>query len=98
MKIISYNLNGLRAAIKKDFLGWVKEIQADVICLQEVKMQQIQLPLESLNALGYYHYWFFSQKKGLSGVGIFSKKKPLDITYGLGIDYMDEEGRNIRID
>lgn len=98
MKIISYNINGLRAAIKKGFLEWVKENQADVICLQEVKIQQIQFPLEGLNELGYYHYWFFAQKKGYSGVGILSKKKPLKITYGLGIDYMDEEGRNIRID
>lgn len=101
MKLISYNVNGIRAAIKKGFFDWLETSKADVICLQETKALRSQLTNEDLHRLqklGYHDYWFSAQKKGYSGVAIFCKKKPLHIEYGTGIDYMDFEGRTIRVD
>jgi len=99
MKIISYNVNGIRAAIKKGFLDWLQQANPDVICLQEIKAQEAQLDLELFAAAGYaYNYWYSAQKKGYSGVAILSKTKPNKVTYGTGIDYMDFEGRNLRLD
>ncbi|MDX1428200.1 MAG: exodeoxyribonuclease III, partial [Salegentibacter mishustinae] len=99
MKIISYNVNGIRAAIRKGFLDWVQQADPDVVCLQEIKAQPEQLNLDDFKDSGYpYHYWFPAQKKGYSGVAILSKHKPLHIEYGTGIDYMDQEGRTIRAD
>jgi len=99
MKIISYNVNGIRAAIKKGFLDWLKREDPDIICLQEIKALQEQLDLSLFDKAGYpFNYWFSAQKKGYSGVAILSKTKPIHIEYGTGIKSMDYEGRNIRID
>ena len=99
MKIISYNVNGIRAAIKKGFVDWLVAADPDVICLQEIKANKDQLDLSLFETVGYsYQYWFSAQKKGYSGVAILCKKKPVDITYGTGIKSMDFEGRNIRVD
>ena len=99
MKIISYNVNGIRAAIKKGFIEWLKNSNTDVICIQEIKANADQLDLSLFSDIGYkYSYWFSAQKKGYSGVAILSKHKPKHIEYGTGIDHMDFEGRNLRID
>ena len=99
MKIISYNVNGIRAALKKGFIDWLKSADPDVICLQEIKAQEDQLDLSVFENAGYhYSYWFSAQKKGYSGVAILSKKEPTNVVYGTGIESMDFEGRNIRVD
>lgn len=99
MKIISYNVNGIRAAIKKGFLEWLSIVDADVVCLQEIKALKDQLDLSAIEAIGYpYHYWYSAQKKGYSGVAILSKREPVHVEFGTGIPYMDFEGRNLRID
>ena len=99
MKIISYNVNGIRAALKKGFIDWLKSADPDVICLQEIKAQEDQLDLSVFEAAGYcYNYWFSAQKKGYSGVAILSKTKPNNVVFGTGIESMDFEGRNIRAD
>tara|TARA_B100001173_G_scaffold2217_1_gene2027 strand:- start:4405 stop:5169 length:765 start_codon:yes stop_codon:yes gene_type:complete len=99
MKIFSYNVNGIRAAIKKGFIQWLEKYNPDVICLQEIKANKDQLDIELFNEIGYkYNYWFSANKKGYSGVAILSKHKPLKINYGTGIDHMDFEGRNLRLD
>lgn len=98
MKLLSYNVNGIRAALKKGFASWLQATQADVICIQETKALESQVDTTVLEALGYHHYWFSAQKKGYSGVAIFSKQKPNNITYGCGIDHMDFEGRILRVD
>jgi exodeoxyribonuclease-3 len=99
MKIISYNVNGIRAALKKGFLEWLVAANPDVICLQEIKAQEDQLDLSLFETAGYpYTYWFSAQKKGYSGVAVLSKTKPKNIVFGTGIESMDFEGRNIRAD
>ena len=99
MKVISYNVNGIRAAIKKGFLDWLKAANPDVICIQETKAQKEQLDLQLFEDAGYqYNYWFSAQKKGYSGVAILSKTKPNNVVYGTGIETMDFEGRNLRLD
>ena len=99
MKIISYNVNGIRAAMKKGFIDWLIFEQPDVICVQEIKALQEQIDIEALEKIGYkYNYWYSAQKKGYSGVGIISKQKPNGVIYGTGIPEMDFEGRNLRID
>ena len=99
MKIISYNVNGIRAALKKGFIDWLKNADPDVICLQEIKAQEDQLDMSVFEAAGYtYNYWFSAQKKGYSGVAILSKTKPNNVVFGTGIESMDFEGRNIRAD
>lgn len=99
MKIISYNVNGIRAAVNKGFLDWLKTAQPDVICLQEIKAMKQQLDLSIFEEAGYpYHYWYSAEKKGYSGVAILSKVTPKKVVYGTGIDYMDKEGRNLRVD
>ncbi|MDA8572366.1 exodeoxyribonuclease III [Flavobacteriaceae bacterium] len=99
MKIVSYNVNGIRAALKKGFLEWLVATDPDVICLQEIKAQEDQLDLSVFEAAGYpYNYWFSAQKKGYSGVAILSKTEPKNIVFGTGIESMDYEGRNIRAD
>ena len=99
MKIISYNVNGIRAAITKGFLDWLKAANPDVICLQEIKAQENQIPTTEIEEAGYkYQYYYPAQKKGYSGVAILSKKEPKNIVFGTGIEYMDNEGRNLRID
>ncbi|MCK0108023.1 exodeoxyribonuclease III [Flavobacteriaceae bacterium S0825] len=99
MKIISYNVNGIRAAINKGFIDWLQSANPDVICLQEIKALEEQLDLSVFEDVGYKHnYWFSAQKKGYSGVAILSKTEPDHVEYGTGIPTMDFEGRNIRAD
>lgn len=99
MKIISYNVNGIRAALRKGFIDWLKSANPDVICLQEIKAQVDQLDLSVFEKAGYrYNYWFSAQKKGYSGVAILSKTEPSKVVFGTGIESMDFEGRNIRAD
>ncbi len=99
MKIISYNVNGIRAAINKGFIEWLKSANPDVICLQEIKALKEQLDLDIFTKAGYkYNYWFSAEKKGYSGVAILSKIKPNHVEYGTGIASMDAEGRNLRAD
>lgn len=99
MKIISYNVNGIRAAINKGFLDWLQQANPDVICLQEIKALEEQVPKAAIEAAGYpYQYYFSATKKGYSGVAILSKTKPKNVVFGTGIDYMDYEGRNLRAD
>ena len=99
MKIISYNVNGIRAAIKKGFISWLEAANPDVICIQETKAHKEQLDLSLFENAGYpFHYWFSAQKKGYSSVAILSKIQPKHIEYGTGIASMDFEGRNLRID
>lgn len=98
MKIITYNVNGLRAAITKGLYEWIKATDADVLCFQEVKSNADQVDTSYLESLGYIGYWFSAQKKGYSGVAIFSKIKPLHVEYGCGIEAYDYEGRVLRAD
>ena len=99
MKIVSYNVNGIRAAMGKGFVDWLKATDPDVVCLQEIKALEEQVDTSRFEALGYtHHYWFSAQKKGYSGVALLSKQKPDEVQFGTGIDYMDSEGRNIRAD
>ncbi|MBT8209661.1 MAG: exodeoxyribonuclease III [Eudoraea sp.] len=99
MKIVSYNVNGIRAALNKGFLTWLRQVDPDVVCLQEIKAMESQLELELFHQAGYrFNYWFSAQKKGYSGVAILSKKEPDKVVYGTEIDYMDHEGRNLRAD
>ena len=98
MKIISYNVNGIRAAIKKGLLDWIRDEDPDIICIQETKANKDQVETHLINQIGYNHFWFSAEKKGYSGVAIFSKIQPLHVEYGTGIDYMDKEGRVIRAD
>jgi len=98
VRVISYNVNGIRAAFTKDFLGWLQTAAPDVICIQESKAGQDQIDIDSLQELGYHSYWHCAERKGYSGVGIASKQKPLHVEYGCGIDCYDVEGRIIRAD
>ncbi|WP_339875079.1 exodeoxyribonuclease III [Olleya marilimosa] len=99
MKIISYNVNGIRAAINKGFIDWLQSANPDVICLQEIKAMEEQLDLDLFKDAGYhYNYWFSAQKKGYSGVAVLCKTKPNHVEYGTGIESMDFEGRNLRVD
>ena len=100
MKIISYNVNGIRSAISKNWLQWLQASDADVVCLQEIKVQLDQIPMELklIEDLGYHHYWYPAQKKGYSGVAILCKQKPNHVEYGCGHELFDYEGRTIRVD
>jgi len=98
MKIISYNVNGIRAAIKKGFVEWVADNDFDVICLQETKANRDQVELEALEELGYQSSWHSAEKKGYSGVATFYKKKPKKVVAGCGIEKYDNEGRVLRTD
>lgn len=98
MKIISYNVNGIRAAVGKGFAQWLEEENPDVICIQETKAQSEQIPVFEFNALGYECYSLSAKKKGYSGVAILTKQKPDNVIYGMGIEDYDNEGRFIRCD
>ena len=98
MKLISYNVNGIRAAMKKGLLEWMVAANADVYCFQETKASPDQLDLSAFEEKGYQSYWVSAEKKGYSGVAIFSKIKPKHVECGLGIEKYDREGRAIRID
>lgn len=98
MKIISYNVNGIRAAYNKEFIPWLKLANPDVVCIQESKAQTDQIDTQALTDLGYESFWYPAQRKGYSGVGIITKKAPKHIEYGCGIADYDNEGRIIRTD
>lgn len=98
MRIISYNVNGIRAAFTKDFVGWLSSANPDVICIQESKAGNDQIDIQSFEQIGYHSYWFSAQRKGYSGVGIASKIQPNYVEYGCGIESYDNEGRVIRAD
>ena len=98
MKIISWNVNGLRATYKKGFLDWFKKSKADVICLQELRAEKEQLPQELVNIEGYYSYFNSAIKKGYSGTAIYTKEKPLKIEKEIGFKKFDEEGRMIKLE
>ena len=95
LKFISWNVNGIRACVQKGFLDYFKEMDADIFCLQETKMQAGQLELE---LPGYHQYWNSAVKKGYSGTAIFTKKEPLSVAYGIGIEEHDQEGRVITLE
>lgn len=94
MKFISWNVNGLRACVKKGFLDYFKEIDADIFCTQEIKLQEGQIELELPN---YHQYWNYAEKKGYSGTAVFTKKEPIDAVNGIGISEHDQEGRVITL-
>ncbi len=98
LKIITYNVNGIRAAIGKGFLDWLPQVDADVICLQETKAQPEQIPVMDFEMLGYKSYLFSAEKKGYSGVAILTKKEPDLVVYGMGHAASDAEGRFLRVD
>lgn len=95
MKFISWNVNGLRACVGKNFMEEFEKLDADIFCLQETKLQEGQIELE---LPGYHQYWNYARKKGYSGTAIFTKKEPVAVTYGLGIEKHDEEGRVITLE
>lgn len=95
MKFISWNVNGLRAAVSKGFKDFFEETDADIFCVQETKLQEGQIDFAPE---GYYCYWNYAEKKGYSGVAVFTKKEPLNATYGIGIDEHDHEGRVITLE
>lgn len=98
MKIVSYNVNGIRAALNKGFAEWLKQEDPDIIGLQEVKALENQFDTRIFEDMGYHIYWFPAVKKGYSGVAILSKVKPKNIAYGMGLSVYDDEGRMIRAD
>lgn len=98
MKILSYNVNGIRAAINKGFADWLNAAAPDVVCLQETKALEEQVDTTLFEQMGYQHFWHSAQKKGYSGVAILTKTNPLHVQKGTGIEYMDFEGRVIRAD
>ena len=93
MKLISWNVNGLRACVGKGFMDFFREADADIFCIQESKLQERQI--EGLPLEGYHQYWNYAEKKGYSGTALFTKKEPLQVTYGIGIEEYDREGRVI---
>lgn len=95
MKLISWNVNGIRACVSKGFLDFFREVDADIFCIQESKMQEGQLELD---LPGYHQYWNYAEKKGYSGTAIFTKKEPLSVAYGIGIEEHDREGRVITLE
>lgn len=94
-KLISWNVNGLRACMDKGFMDFFDSIDADVVCLQEIKLSEGQL---EWNREGYYAYWNYAEKKGYSGTAVFLKKEPVNVTYGIGIEEHDHEGRVITVE
>ena len=95
MKIVTWNVNGIRACVKKGFLDYFNEVDADMFCIQETKLQEGQIDLE---LKGYHQYWNYAVKKGYSGTAIFTKHEPLSVSYGLGIEEHDQEGRVITLE
>lgn len=95
MKLISWNVNGLRACMQKGFLDFFTSVDADIFCIQESKLQEGQI---NLDLPGYHQYWNYAEKKGYSGTAIFTKKEPLSVTYGIGMEEHDQEGRVITLE
>ena len=97
-RIITYNVNGIRAAMGKGLIDWMKTTDPDILCVQEIKASPEQVGVFEFEEMGYHHFWYPAQKKGYSGVAIFSKQKPDNVVYGCGIKEYDDEGRFIRAD
>ena len=95
MRFVSWNVNGIRACVQKGFLDFFQDVDADIFCIQESKMQEGQLELE---LPGYYQYWNYAEKKGYSGTAVFTKKEPLSVAYGIGVEEHDKEGRVITLE
>lgn len=95
MKLISWNVNGLRACVQKNFMEAFQALDADMVCLQETKLQEGQIDLQ---LDGYYQYWNYAEKKGYSGTAIFTRREPLGVTYGIGVEEHDHEGRVITLE
>lgn len=95
LRLVSWNVNGLRACVKKGFLDYFEDVDADIFCVQEIKLQEGQIDLDLRN---YYQYWNYAKKKGYSGTAVFTKDKPLSVKYGLGIEEHDNEGRVITLE
>jgi len=95
MKLVSWNVNGLRACVKKGFLDYFQEVNADIFCVQETKLQEGQINLE---LDGYHQYWNYAIKKGYSGTAVFTKNKPLSVRYGVGTDESEDEGRILTLE
>jgi exodeoxyribonuclease-3 len=98
LRIVSYNVNGIRAAMKKGLVDWLKTDPADIICIQETKAEKDNVAHTEITALGYQDFWFSAQKKGYSGVAVFTKIKPDEVQYGTGHSVSDDEGRVIQLD
>ena len=95
MKLVSWNVNGLRACVTKGFVDIFNTLDADIFCVQETKLQQGQIDLD---LEGYHQYWNYAEKKGYSGTAVFTKEEPLDVIYGMGIEEHDKEGRCITLE
>lgn len=95
MRIVSWNVNGLRACVRKGFLDYFEEVDADIFCVQEIKLQEGQIDLD---LDGYEQYWNYAVKKGYSGTAVFTKRKPISVSYGVGIEEHDQEGRVITLE
>ena len=98
MKIVTYNINGIRAALRKGLDDWLTSTDPDVVCLQEIKAREEQFDSSVFTNLGYHCYWYSAQKPGYSGTAILSKKKPIKVTYGMNHENYDNEGRVLRVD
>src|SRR4051812_44201204 len=98
MRIVSYNINGIRSAVKKGFCDWLKTDPADIVCLQEIKAHKEDVPEAEIKEAGYDVFSFSAQKKGYSGVAVLSKIKPDNVAYGNGLMQSDAEGRVMRLD
>ena len=97
-RIISYNVNGIRAALRKGLIDWLKVVNPDIVCLQEIKAQNEQIPVFNFVEAGYINFWFPAKRKGYSGVAILTKTEPDKVVYGMGIEKYDDEGRFLRAD
>lgn len=97
MKIVSYNLNGIRSAVSKGLIDWIRSDNADIYCFQETKAHEADIPNAAFEELGYHTYWFSAQKKGYSGVGVITKQLPQTVTLGCGLERADYEGRVIQL-
>ena len=95
MKLVSWNVNGIRACVRKGFLDYFQQVDADIFCIQETKLQENQISLE---LDGYHQFWNYAERKGYSGTAIFSKKQPLSVTYGIELEEPDREGRVITLE
>ena len=98
LRIISYNVNGIRAAMKKGLMDWLQTDPADIICVQETKAEKDNVNHALFTELGYHDYWFSAQKKGYSGVAVFTRIKPTHVQYGTGHKVSDDEGRVLQLD
>ena len=98
INLVSYNVNGIRAAMNKGFALWLSKEMPDIVCIQEIKADKNQIDRKAFDNLGYHSYWFPAEKKGYSGVGVLTKIRPISVFRGIGMDKYDSEGRNIRLD